>query len=133
MDNHQIIRQHALVWNTAKGECARLFSNKTSFQDQRMHLEEAFSNKIDSKYCSEAFRHVRQFEEKYWEADLALDDELDDGTELYGINFGIFRQNAKVVDSLLSSTLRIAGMRRNERARERAPQCRRPFSNEDAA
>jgi hypothetical protein len=46
---------------------------------------------------------------------------------------GIFRQNAKVVDSLLSSTLRIAGMRRNERARERAPQCRRPFSNEDAA
>jgi hypothetical protein len=35
---------------------------------------------------------------------------------------GIFRQNAKVVDSLLSSTLRIAGMRRNERARERAPQ-----------
>ncbi len=36
--------------------------------------------------------------------------------------FGIFRQNAKVVDSLLSSTLRIAGMRRNERARERAPQ-----------
>src|SRR6266446_2069302 len=37
-------------------------------------------------------------------------------------DFGIFRQNAKVVDSLLSSTLRIAGMRRNERARERAPQ-----------
>ena len=36
--------------------------------------------------------------------------------------FGIFRQNAKVVDSLLSSTLRIAGIRRNERARERAPQ-----------
>ena len=52
-----------------------------------MRLEEAFSNKIDAKYCSEAFRHVRQFEEKYWEADLALDDELDDGTELYGRDF----------------------------------------------
>ena len=26
-------------------------------------------------------------EQLYWEADLALDDELDDGTELYGINF----------------------------------------------
>ena len=85
--HHPELNPIALVWNTAKGECARLFSKKTSFQDQRMHLEEAFSNKIDSKYCSETFRHVRQFEEKYWEADLALDDELDDGTELYGINF----------------------------------------------
>lgn len=62
-----------------KGECARLFSNQTSFQEQRIRLEEALSNKIDSKYCSEAFRHVRQFEEKYWETDLVLDDELDEG------------------------------------------------------
>ena len=85
--HHPELNPIALGWNTATGECARLFSHKTSFQDQRMHVEEAFSNKIDSKYCSEAFRHVRQCEEKYWEADLALDDELDDGTEFYGINF----------------------------------------------
>jgi hypothetical protein len=51
-----------------------------------MRLEEAFSNKIDSEYCSEAFRHVRQFEEKYWETDLALDDELDEETGLYGVD-----------------------------------------------
>ncbi|MDL1967164.1 MAG: hypothetical protein LWW97_01115 [Deltaproteobacteria bacterium] len=63
------------------------FSNKTSFKDQRIRLEETFRNKIDSEYCSEAFKHVRQFEEKYWEADLVIDDELDDVTELYGINF----------------------------------------------
>jgi hypothetical protein len=50
-----------------------------------------------------------------------LASEFPDGDAVYK-KFGIFRQNAKVVDSLLSSTLRIAGMRRNERARERAPQ-----------
>jgi hypothetical protein len=45
------------------------------------------SNKIDAKYCSEAFRHVKQFEDTYWETDLALDDEFDEGTELDGIDF----------------------------------------------
>ncbi len=84
---HPELNPIELVWNTAKGECARLFSNKTSFKDQRIRLEETFRNKIDSEYCSEAFKHVRQFEEKYWEADLVIDDELDDVTELYGINF----------------------------------------------
>jgi len=69
-----------------KGECARQFSNQTSFQDQRIRLEEALSNKIDATYCSEAFRHVKQFEDKYWETDLALDDEFDEGTELDGID-----------------------------------------------
>ena len=42
--HHPELNPIELVWNTAKGECARLFSNKTSFQDQRMRLEEAFSN-----------------------------------------------------------------------------------------
>ena len=84
---HPELNPIELVWNTAKGECARLFSNKTSFKDQRIRLEETFRNKIDSEYCSEAFKHVRQFEEKYWEADLVIDDELDDVTELYGIDF----------------------------------------------
>jgi transposase len=77
--HHPELNPIELVWNTVKGECARLFSNQTSFQDQRTRLEEAFSNNIDSKYCAEAFRHVRQFEEKYWETDLVLDDELDEG------------------------------------------------------
>jgi len=56
----------------------------TSFQEQRIRLEDAFTNKIDSAYCSDAFKHVRQIEEKYWEVDLELDDEFDDETELYG-------------------------------------------------
>lgn len=79
--HHPELNPIELVWNTVKGECARQFLNQTSFQDQRIRLEEAFSNKIDSKYCSEAFSHVRQFEDKYWETDLALDDELDEGME----------------------------------------------------
>ena len=85
--HHPELNPIEFVWNTAKGECARLFSNQTSFQDQRMRLEEAFRNKIDSKYCAEAFRHVKQFEEKYWETDLALDEELDEEMELDGIDF----------------------------------------------
>jgi len=85
--HHPALNPLEVVWNTAKGEGARLFSNKTRFQDQRLRLEEAFRNKIDSKYCAEAFRHVRQCEEKYWEADLALDDEFEDGTALYGLDF----------------------------------------------
>ncbi len=84
--HHPELNPIELVWNTTKGECARLFSNKTSFQDQRMHLEDAFTNKIDSAYCSEAFKRVRQFEEKYWKVDLELDDELDDENEVYGTN-----------------------------------------------
>ena len=70
----------------AKGQCARQFSNKASFQDQRLRLEDAFNNEIDSEYCSEAFKHVRQFKEKYWEIDLEFDDELDDENEVYGTN-----------------------------------------------
>jgi len=84
--HHPELNPIELVWNTVKGECARQFSNQTSFQDQRIRLEEALSNKIDATYCSEAFRHVKQFEDKYWETDLALDDEFDEGTELDGID-----------------------------------------------
>ena len=69
------------------GECARLFSHQTSFQDQRIRLEDALTNKIDSAYCSEAFNHVRQFEAKYWKVDLELDDELDDENEFDGTTF----------------------------------------------
>ena len=85
--HHPELNPIELVWNTVKGECARQFSHQTSCQDQRIRLEEAFSNTIDAKYCSEAFRQVKQFEDKYWETDLVLDDEFDEGTELDGLDF----------------------------------------------
>lgn len=79
--HHPELNPIELVWNTVKEYCARLFSNETSFQDQRTHLEDAFRKEITSEYCTKTFRHVRQIEEKYWEADLILDDELDDENE----------------------------------------------------
>jgi hypothetical protein len=30
-----------------------------------MRLEDAFTNKIDPAYCAEAFKRVREFEEKW--------------------------------------------------------------------
>ena len=49
-----------------------------------MRLEDAFTTKIDPAYCTEAFKRVREFEEKYWNLDLELDEELDDENEVYG-------------------------------------------------
>lgn len=45
--HHPELNPLECVWNTATGECARLFAHQTSFQDQRRHLAEAFCNKID--------------------------------------------------------------------------------------
>jgi transposase len=66
-----------LVWNTAKGSCARLFSNETSFQDQRKRSEAAFESEITKEYCLKTFEHIRKVEDKYWETDLILDDYFD--------------------------------------------------------
>lgn len=75
--HHPELNPIELVWNTAKGDCARLFSNQTSFKDQRIRLEAAFQNEISEEYCLKTFQHVRDIEEKYWETDLILDEELD--------------------------------------------------------
>jgi len=79
--HHPELNPIELVWNTAKEYCARRFSNETSFQDQRTYLEQALMKEINSEYCNKAFRHVQKIEEKYWEADLILDDEFDDEIE----------------------------------------------------
>ena len=75
--HHPELNPIELVWATAKNHCASLFSNTTSFKEQRKHLEEAFRKDIIPEYCAKVFEHVRSKEEKYWEADLAFDDELE--------------------------------------------------------
>ena len=80
--HHPELNPIELVWNRAKNHCAHLFSNTTSFQDQRTHLEQAFRDEIDSDYCVKAFEHIRQVEEKYWEADLLFDDDLENENEV---------------------------------------------------
>ncbi len=65
------------MWATVKNYCASLFSNTPSFQEQRKHLEDSFRHDIISEYCAKVLDHVRMKEEKYWETDLAFDDELE--------------------------------------------------------
>ena len=74
-----------LVWNTAKGSCARLFSNETTFQDQRNRLEAAFENEITKEYCLKAFEHVRKVEDEYWKTDLILDDDSEQESDQIGV------------------------------------------------
>ena len=52
-------------------------ANYYSFQEQRKHLEDALRDDIIPEYCAKVFEHVRMKEEKYWETDLAFDDELE--------------------------------------------------------
>ena len=75
--HHPELNPIEFVWATAKHHCASLFSNTTNFKEQRKHLEEAFRKDIIPEYCAKVFEHVRSKEEKYWEADLAFDDELE--------------------------------------------------------
>lgn len=75
--HHPELNPIELVWATAKNHCASVFSNTTSFQEQRQHLEDALRDDIIPEYCAKVFEHVRMKEEKYWETDLAFDDELE--------------------------------------------------------
>ena len=75
--HHPELNPIELVWATTKNYCASMFSNTTSFQEQRMNLEDAFQNEILPEYCTKVFDHVRMKEDKYWETDLAFDDELE--------------------------------------------------------
>jgi len=75
--HHPELNPIELVWATAKNYCASLFANTTNFKEQRRHLEEAFRQDIIPEYCAKVFEHVRMKEEKYWETDLAFDDDLE--------------------------------------------------------
>lgn len=81
---HPELNPIELVWNIAKSHCGELFTNETSFKDQRIHLEEAFKDKINAGYCKKTFEHVKEIEERYWEVDLIFDDELGNETEDLG-------------------------------------------------
>lgn len=85
--HHPELNPIELVWNTAKGSCARLFSNETTFQDQRNRLEAAFENEITKEYCLKTFEHVRKIEDKYWETALILDDDLEQESDQISVEF----------------------------------------------
>ena len=79
--HHPELNPIELAWATAKNQCASLFSNATSFKEPRENLETAFQEKVNSIYCHKIFNDINKIEKKYWEADLAIDDELETGEE----------------------------------------------------
>lgn len=64
-----------------KNHCGTVFSNDTSFNEQRQHLEDSLRNDITPAYCAKVYEHGQKIEETYWESDLMMDEELDNGQE----------------------------------------------------
>lgn len=75
--HHPELNPIELVWATAKNYCGSVFSNDTSFKEQRQNLEKSFNNDITLEYCLRVYDHIHKIEEKYWKADIAIDDEFE--------------------------------------------------------
>src|SRR6266705_2457776 len=66
-----------LIWANVKNYCGTVFSNSTRFKEQRQHLEESFKKDITPEYCTKVYEHVQKIEERYWNTDLMIDDEIE--------------------------------------------------------
>lgn len=75
--HHPELNPIELVWATVKNYCGTVFSNSTSFKEQRQHLEESINKDITLEYCTKVYEHVRKIEEKYWTTDLIIDDDIE--------------------------------------------------------
>ena len=75
--HHPELNPIELVWATVKHYCGTIFSNSTSFKEQRQHLEESFERDITPEYCTKVYEHVQHIEERYWTTDLLLDEDIE--------------------------------------------------------
>ena len=75
--HHPELNPIELVWATVKNYCGAVFSNSTSFKEQRQHLEASFKKDITPEYCTKVYEHVQKIEEKYWNTDLIIDDDIE--------------------------------------------------------
>jgi transposase len=75
--HHPELNPIELLWGRVKNYCGVIFSNSTSFKEQRQHLEESFKKDITPEYCTNVYEHVQKIEEKYWRTDLMIDDEIE--------------------------------------------------------
>ena len=75
--HHPELNPIELVWATVKHSCGTIFSNSTSFKEQRQHLEESFERDITPQYCAKVYEHVQHIEERYWTTDLLLDEDIE--------------------------------------------------------
>ena len=60
-----------------KHDCGAIFSNSTSFKEQRQPLEEAFERDSTPEYCTKVYEHVQHIEERYGTTDLLLDEDIE--------------------------------------------------------
>jgi len=81
--HHPELNPIELVWATAKNYCAKMYSNTTTFKEQRYNLEKSLHNDITQEYCIKAYQHVHKNEINYWETDLLIDDDIDHETGAY--------------------------------------------------
>jgi transposase len=75
--HHPELHPIEFVWATVKHSCGTLFSNSTSFKEQRQHLEESFGRDITPAYCAKVYEHVQHIEERYWHTDLLIDEDME--------------------------------------------------------
>jgi len=75
--HHPELNPIELVWATVKHYCGTIFSNSTSFKEQRQHLEESFGRDITPEYCAKVYTHVQDIEERDWNTDLLIDEEIE--------------------------------------------------------
>lgn len=75
--HHPELNPIELVWATVKNHCGTVFSNSTSFKEQRQNLEESINKDITPEYCMKVYEHVQKIEEKYWTTDLIIDDDIE--------------------------------------------------------
>ena len=75
--HHPELNPIELIWARVKHDCGAVFSNRTSVKEQRQHLEASFKKDITPAYCTKVYEHVQKIEEKYWQTDLMMDDEIE--------------------------------------------------------
>src|SRR2546429_2398665 len=75
--HHPELNPSELVGATGKNYCGAVFSKSTSFKEQRQHLEASCKKDITPAYCTKVYEHVQKIEEKYWQTDLMMDDEIE--------------------------------------------------------
>src|SRR6266849_4223733 len=75
--HHPELNPIELIWARVKNDCGAVFSNSTSVKEQRQHLEASLKKDITPAYGTKVYEHVQKIEEKYWQTDLMMDDEIE--------------------------------------------------------
>ncbi len=75
--HHPELNPIELIWARVKHDCGAVFSNSTSFKEQRQPLEASLKKDITPAYGTKVYEHVQKIDEKYWQTALMRDDEIE--------------------------------------------------------